>query len=53
MPKPFKIQLIKTRKKLCSQIIYEKTEMRALCSKTKNHVFFILSFGWVLEKGHL
>ena len=35
----FNLKTIKIRKKLCSQIIYKKTEMRALWSKFKNRVF--------------
>ena len=40
------------RKKLCSQIIYENSEMKALCSKIKKHDFSILSLHGVLENGH-
>ncbi len=38
-PKPLFNKILKTRKKLCSQIIYEKMKMRALCSKSKNPLF--------------
>ena len=42
----------KPGKKLCSQIIYEKTKMRALCSKMKKRNISVISLGEVLKKGH-